>query len=72
MYNSIPLLLVGNNLLVDELRCLTSIVSYLHSECCGKHCCFESAELSQRDSFKTSSLFRSKEDCPCHWDKTNH
>ena len=55
-----------------NILCLTSIVSYLHSEFCGKHCCFESAELSQRDSFQTSSLFRSKEDCPCHRDEKNH
>ena len=34
--SSIPLLLVGNNSLMDELRCLTSIVLYLHSEFCGK------------------------------------
>ena len=53
--SSIPLLLIGNNLLMDEPRCLTSIVLYLHSEFYGKHC-FESPELSQRDSFKTWSL----------------
>ena len=46
MYSSIPLLLFGNNSLVDKLRCSTSIVLYLHSEFYGKHCCFESAELS--------------------------
>ena len=53
--NSIPLLLVGKNLLMDQPRCLASVVLYLHSEFYGKHC-FESAELSQRDSFKTWSL----------------
>ena len=72
MYSSIPLLLVGNNSMMDELRCLTSIVLYLHSEFYGKHCCFESAELPQKDSFKTSSLFRSKEDCSCHREERNH
>ena len=51
---STPLLLVGNNSLVDELKCLTSIKLHLHSEFFGKHCCFESAEFSQRDSFETS------------------
>ena len=53
MYSSISLLLVGNNSLVDEIKCLTPIELYFHSECYGKHCCFESAELSQRDWFVT-------------------
>ena len=58
MYSSISLLLVGNNSLVEELRCLTSIELYLHSEFYGKHCCFKSAELSQRDGKKPiKSLF---------------
>ena len=51
MYSSISLLLVGDNSLVDELRCLTSIELYLHSEFYGKHSCFEPAELCQRDWF---------------------
>ena len=48
MYSSMSLLLVGNNSLVKELRCLTS--TELLSELCGEHCCFESVELSQRDA----------------------
>ena len=72
MYSSMPLLLVRNNSLMDELRCLTSTVLYFHSEFYGKHYCFESAELSQGDCFKTSNLFRSMEDCPCHRDERNH
>ena len=57
MYSSISLLLVGNNSLVEELRCLTSIELYLHSEFYGKHCCFKSAELSQRDGKKPIKSF---------------
>ena len=57
MYSSISLLLVGNNSLVEELRCLTSIELYLHSEFYGKHCCFESAEFSQRDAQPNKSFF---------------
>ena len=57
MYSSISLLLVGNNSLVEELRCLTSIELYLHSEFYGKHCCFESAEFSQRDAKKPNKSF---------------
>ena len=57
MYSSMPLLLVGNNSLVEELRFLTSIELYLHSEFYDKHCCFESAELSQRDAKKPIKSF---------------
>ena len=57
MYSSISLLLVGNNSLVEKLRCLTSIELYLHSEFYGKHCCFESAEFSQRDAKKPNKSF---------------
>ena len=58
MYSFISSPLVGNNSLVKELRYLTSIELYLHSEFHGKHCCFESAELSQKDAKKPiTSLF---------------
>ena len=57
MYSSISPLLIGNNSLVKELRRLTSIELYLHSECHGKHCCFESAELSQKDAKKPIKSF---------------
>ena len=57
IYSSISLLLVGNSSLVKELRCLTSIELYLHSEFNGKHCCFESAEFSRRDAKKPSWSF---------------
>ena len=56
MYSSISLLLVGNNSLVEELRCLTSIELYLHSEFYGKHC-FESAKFSRRNAKKLSKSF---------------
>ena len=59
MYSSISLLLVGNNSLVEELRCLTSVELYLHSEFYGIlwHCSFKSAELSQRDGKKSIKSF---------------
>ena len=57
MYSSISSLLIGNNSLVKELRRLTSIELYLHSECHSKHCCFESAELSQKDAKKPIKSF---------------
>ena len=56
MYSSISSLLVGNNSLVKELRRLTSIELYLNSEFHGKHCCFESAELSQKDAKKNHQI----------------
>ena len=54
---SMSLLLVENNSLVEELRCLTSVELYLHSEFYDKHCCFESAEFSQRDVKKPNKSF---------------
>ena len=42
---------------MEELRCLTSIELYLHSEFYGNHCCFESAEFSQRDAEKPRKSF---------------
>ena len=50
MYSSMSLLPFGNISLVEELRSLISIEPYLHSEFYGNHHCFESAELSQKDS----------------------
>ena len=44
---AISLLLVGNNSLVEELRCLTSIELYLNSEFYGKH-----VVLNQRNCLK--------------------
>ena len=51
------MLLVGNNSSVEKLKCLTSIELYLHSEFYGKHCCFESAEFSQKDAKKPNKSF---------------
>ena len=56
-YSSISLLLVGNNSLVEELRCVTSIEQYLHSKFYGTHCCFESTEFSQRDAKNPNKSF---------------
>ena len=55
MYSSISSPLVGNNSLVKKH--LTSIELYLHSEFHEKHCCFESAELSQKDAKKPVKSF---------------
>ena len=57
MYSSISSLLIGNNSLVKELRHLASIELYRHAEFYGKHCCFESAELSQKDAKKPIKSF---------------
>ena len=56
-YSSMSLLLVGNNSSVKELRFLTSVELYLHSELYGKLCCFESVELSPRDTKKLIKSF---------------
>ena len=57
MHSSMSLLLLGNNLLVQKLRCLTSIDFYLHSEFYGKYCFFESAALSQKYTKKSIKPF---------------
>ena len=46
MYSSVALLLVGDNSLVKEPRCLTSIELYLNSDYNCKHDVFQSAYLS--------------------------
>ena len=49
MYNSVSLLLVGDNSVVEEIRSLTSIQLYLNSDYYGKHDVFQSAYLSQKE-----------------------
>ena len=49
MYSSMSLLLVGDNLLVEELRWLTSTEIYLNSDYYGKHDVFHSAYLSEKE-----------------------
>ena len=56
MYSSISLLPVGSNSLMEELRCLTTIELYLHSEFYGKHC-FESAKFSRKNAKKLIKSF---------------
>ena len=53
MYSSLSLLLIGDNSLVEVLRCLTSIELFLNSGYCGKHCCFDLAFNSQKDKIKS-------------------
>ena len=48
MYNSVSLLLVGDNSVVEEIRSLTTIQLYLNSDFYGKHDVFQSAYLSQK------------------------
>ena len=43
MYSSVSLLLIANNSLVENLRCLTSIELFLNPDYYGKHCCFDLA-----------------------------
>ena len=57
MYSSMSLLLVGDNSLVEELRCLTSIELYLNSDYYGKHDVFQSAYLSQKEPKRSSESF---------------
>ena len=54
---SVPLLLVGDNSLVEELRCLTSIELYLNSDCYCKHDAFQSAYLSQKEPRRSPESF---------------
>ena len=57
MYSSMSLLLVGDNSLVEELRCLTSIELYLNSDYYGKHDVFQSAYLSQKEPKRSPESF---------------
>ena len=57
MYSSMSLLLVGDNSLVEELRCLTSIELYLNSDYYGKHDVFQSAYLSQTEPKRSQIIF---------------
>ena len=57
MYSSMSLLLVGDNSLVEELRCLTSIELYLNTDYYGKHDVFQSAYLSQTEPKRFQIIF---------------
>ena len=57
MYSSMSLLLVGDNSLVGELRCLTSIELYLNSDYYCKHDVFQSAYLSQKERKRSPESF---------------
>ena len=48
MYSSVLLLLVGDNSLVEEFQCLTSIELHLNPDYYRKHDDFQSAYSSQK------------------------
>ena len=50
-------MLIGDNSLVEVLRCLTSIELFLNSNCYGKHCCFELAFNSQKGKIRSLHYF---------------
>ena len=56
MCSSMSLLLVGDNSLVEELWCLTSIELYLNSDYYGKHD-FQPAYLSQKEPKRSPESF---------------
>ena len=56
-YSSISLLLIGDNSLVEVLRCLTSIELFLNADYYGKHCCFDLAFNSQKDKIRPLHYF---------------
>ena len=57
MYSSISLLLIGDNSLVEVLRCLTSTELFLNLDYYGKHCCFDLAFNSQKDKIRSLHYF---------------
>ena len=57
MCSSISLLLIGDNSLVEVLRCLTSIELFLNADSYGKHCCFDLAFNSQKDKIRPLHYF---------------
>ena len=52
MYSYLSLLLIGDNSLVEILRCLISIKLFLNSDYCGKHRCSDLAFNSQKDKIR--------------------
>ena len=57
MYSSISLLLIGDNSLVEVLRCLISIELLLIPDYYGKHCCFNLAFNSKKDKISPPHYF---------------
>ena len=57
MYSSLWLLLIGDNSLVEVLKCLTSIELFLNPDYYGKHCCFDLAFNSQKDKIRSLRYF---------------
>ena len=52
MYSYLSLLLIGDNSLVEILRCLISIKLFLNPDYCGKHRCSDLAFNSQKDKIR--------------------
>ena len=57
MYSSVSLLLVADNSLVEELRCLSSVELYLNSDYYIKHDVFQSAYLSHKEPKRSPESF---------------
>ena len=57
MYSSLSLLVIGDNSLVEVLRCLTSIELFLNLDYYGKHCCFDLAFNYQKDKIRSLHYF---------------
>ena len=64
MYSSISLPLIGDNSLVEVLRCLTSIEFFLNADYCGKHGCL--AFNSQKDKIRSLHYFFLSQFKGCH------
>ena len=57
MYISLSLLLIGDNSLVEVLRCLISSELFLNPDYYGKHCGFDLAFNSQKDKIRPLHFF---------------
>ena len=57
MYSSLSLLLIGDNFLVEVLKCLISIELFLNSGYYGKHCCFDLTFNSQKEKIRPLQYF---------------
>ena len=57
LYSSLSLLLIGDNSLVEVLRCLTSSELFLNPDYYGKHCGFDLAFNSQKDKIRHLHFF---------------
>ena len=66
MYSSLSLLLIGDNSLVEVVRCLTFIQMFLNLEYYDKHCCFDLAFNLQKDKIWHRHCFFLSRFKKCH------